>query len=1013
MPSLIQPSFAKGEFAPSLYGRVDTQAYSSALRTARNVIVHPYGGVSNRPGTDFIGPCKNHTGTTRLIKFQFKTTDTYVIEMGDLYMRFIRNGGHVLEADKTITAITAASPGVVTSASHGYANGDEVYLDTIVGMTELNQRRFIVANKTTNTFDLTTQFDGSNVDTSGYTAYSSAGTAAKVYEVTTTYAQADLAELKFIQSADTITFTHPSYPVRELTRTAHTSWTLADVSFIPTQVEPDSMTVAQQGTTGSTTYKYRVTAIGANTFEESLSALNNSTSTPESATAANPVVVTDTSHGFANGEIIKITGFNEMTEVNNRRFKVANKNANDYELTDPHDGTNEDGSGYAAETTGGTSVQCHVQITNGNATLSTTNYIAIAWGATALAQRYAVYRETNGVYGLLGETEDNNWDDDGAISPDVSDSPPRYNQPFRATDEYPGTTGFYEQRQVFGGANENPDTTAYSQTGNFKNFTVSTPVKADDAITATLPSSEVNEIRHFVAGNDLLVLTSGGEWRVNAGTEGGFEAATLRQKPQSYWGCSHIPPVTIGDQTLFFEFNKTILRSMGYSLEIDGYAGTDMTILANHLFGDYPAVEAAYARLPDPVIACVRSDGKMPVLTFNKAQEVIGWANWDTLGKYKSVTSVLPSITSTDQALYMVVERSINSQTMRYIEKTHSRRFTDVRDAYFVDAGVTQDTPITLTAASIANPVQITAAAHGLSDGNEIDIFDIKWVSAFDALDNETQPAQLNNGRFLINDVATNTMTLAKPSSNIHVTAITKASPAAVTAATAHGLTTGDKVVLNNTGGMTEVNNITFTITVTSTTEFTLGVDSSAYTTYTSGGKVHATIDGSAFVAYVSDGELYKTVTEIGGLWHLEGENVAVLADGNVISGHTVSSGKITLTTAASRAHIGLKYIADVETLNIEAPQGTVQDKKKQIPEVTIRFEKTRGILVGPSTALLSEMKQREDEAYGEPTALLTGDKAIPLEPSWNSHGRVFIRQRNPLPMTILAVIPTVEIGDD
>ena len=78
---------------------------------------------------------------------------------------------------------------------------------------------------------------------------------------------------------------------------------------------------------------------------------------------------------------------------------------------------------------------------------------------------------------------------------------------------------------------------------------------------------------------------------------------------------------------------------------------------------------------------------------------------------------------------------------------------------------------------------------------------------------------------------------------------------------------------------------------------------------------------------------------------------------------------------------------------------------------MTIRFKASRGLLIGPSSDDLVEMAQREFENLGEPTRLLTGDKEIDLLPSWNSDGRLFLRQNNPLPMTILAIIPDIRVG--
>ena len=1001
MPSVILPSFAKGEIGPELYARVDTAAYAVGLRTARNVIIHPHGGVSNRAGLKFLGPVKNHSQGAVLLDFQFKTTDTYIIEAGNLYFRFIREDGHVLEAGKTITGATAANPVVVTATAHGFANGDEVKISGVVGMTEINNLRFTIANKTTDTFELTSQIDGANIDGTAYTAYSSAGTAERVYTVATPYVFADLEELKYTQSADVMTLTHPSYSVRELTRSDHDAWTLTEPTFAPTIANPLSI-VAAPGTPGAVVVKYTVTAIAEDTFEESLPGVATAGAlTGCTATAANPVVVTKTSHGFLDGDSVELSAFTEMTEVNGRRFKVAGKTTHTFQLR------GENGSGYAAETTGGTVTPAFHRITNGNATPDA----VITWAAVTDAARYAIYKENQGLLGLIGETETLTFTDSNILA-DLDLSPPSYRNPFVGTGNSPGTVSYYEQRRVFGGSTNNPDTQYYTQVGNQSNLTTSTPSQDDDAITATLAARQVNDIRHFVPGNDLMVLTSGSEWRVNSGTDSAFAATTLRQKPQTYWGSSHVRPIVSGSTILFVPDNKSSVRSLGFSFEIDGYRGNDLTVLAPHLLKHYQAVRWTLVRSPDPIAHMVRSDGEALVMTFNQEQEVVAWAHWDTLGKFESVASVRPSASEVDDFAYFVVKRTVNGNTVRFIERVASRRFTDVRNCFFVDSGLTLDTPVTITGTTAANPVVVTAAAHGFTNGDEVDIRDIVWTAQFDADDNETQPDQVNNRRYFVADKTTDTFALVKLTGVKHISAATAANPVVITSAS-HGFANGDKVGLFGLGGMTEVNGRTFSVANATTNTYELsGEDGTGHTTYTDSGKAYPTEAGTAFKAYVEGGEVRVASLTFTGLEHLIGATVQVLADGNVVSDVVVSAtGSITLTSKASNVHAGLKYIADIETLNVEAPGGTIQGKKVKIPDVTVRFQDSRGLLVGPTSAMLVEMKQREFEAYGSPTALLTGDKKIVLKPTWESNGRLFMRQKYPLPMTILGVIPTIIIG--
>lgn len=225
--SLALSTFTSGEISPRLEGRIDIEKYRSGLSDLTNMIVQPHGGLTRRPGTEYLGAVKDSSVKTRLIPFQFKTSDTYILEFGHQYMRVFRNGLQVLAGSaKSITAATKANPAVITSSSHGYSNGDEIYLDSVGGMTELNGRNYIVANSTTNTYSLKDLF-GNNINSTGYTTYTSGGSTDEIYETATPYSSSDVFSLRFAQSADVMYFAHPSYAVRTLSRTNHNAWTFA------------------------------------------------------------------------------------------------------------------------------------------------------------------------------------------------------------------------------------------------------------------------------------------------------------------------------------------------------------------------------------------------------------------------------------------------------------------------------------------------------------------------------------------------------------------------------------------------------------------------------------------------------------------------------------------------------------------------------------------------------------------------------------------------------------------
>lgn len=260
MAEIIKRSFSAGEITPSLYARVDQSKYQTGLRTCRNFMVKRHGGAQNRPGTVFVAEVKQSAKTVRLLPFVFNSDQTYILEFGDQYMRVYRNGVQLTDSTATITGVTQADPGVVTtSAPHGLSSGDEVQISGVEGMRELNNRNFKLGGVTATTFQLR-EMDQSLLNTVGYGAYTSGGTAEGVFTIATPYVEADLMDIRFAQSADVINLVHPSYAPRELARTGHTSWSLNTITFAPSIAAPTGTTTDKEGGT-IFAFSYFVTAI--------------------------------------------------------------------------------------------------------------------------------------------------------------------------------------------------------------------------------------------------------------------------------------------------------------------------------------------------------------------------------------------------------------------------------------------------------------------------------------------------------------------------------------------------------------------------------------------------------------------------------------------------------------------------------------------------------------------------------------------------------------------------------
>ena len=258
-------NFTGGELSPRLDGRNDLAKYASGCKTLQNMIVYPHGSAARRSGTSFVAEVENSAEKTRLIPFEFSTTQTYILEFGNEYIRFYKDGGAILEANKTITGITQANPGVVSITAHGYSNGDTIVISGVVGMTQVNGKRFKVANVNTNDFELQ-DIDGVDVDTTSFTAYASGGVANRVYQIATTYETADLFQIKYAQSADVMYLCHPEYSVKKLSRTGHTSWTITEVDFTNGPYLDDNITAVTLSSSAHTVGTGRTLTASAATF---------------------------------------------------------------------------------------------------------------------------------------------------------------------------------------------------------------------------------------------------------------------------------------------------------------------------------------------------------------------------------------------------------------------------------------------------------------------------------------------------------------------------------------------------------------------------------------------------------------------------------------------------------------------------------------------------------------------------------------------------------------------------
>ncbi len=304
---------------------------------------------------------------------------------------------------------------------------------------------------------------------------------------------------------------------------------------------------------------------------------------------------------------------------------------------------------------------------------------------------FKIYKSENGgTYGYIGTSTSRSFTDNN-ITPATSYSPPVQANPF-VNGNYPGTVGIFEQRLFMGRTNSEPQTVFASRSGNFFNFGISATLQDDDAITVAIASCSINEILHFVPMSSLILLTSGAEWLTSHGSNSeALTPSSIQFKPQGYTGANDVQPLIIGNDALFIERSGKAVRDMFYKLESDGYIGSNMSILSEHFFEDYEITDWTYQQIPYKLVWAVREDGKLLSFTFLKEHEVFAWSLHETDGEIESVCSI-PNSEKKDN-LYLIVKRTVNGQTVRYLEVLAEDRIknNDIRNAFFVDCGLSYE----------------------------------------------------------------------------------------------------------------------------------------------------------------------------------------------------------------------------------------------------------------------------------------------------------------------------------
>lgn len=463
------------------------------------------------------------------------------------------------------------------------------------------------------------------------------------YEIATTYTEAQLADIHFVQSADTMFLTHPDHPLRKLVRYSNTNWKLSAVSFRVPPSEEIGDRPATILTLGA------LTGSGVSATASAAAFLDADVGRYIESGAGRALIT-----GYTSTTVVTVTVVDD--------FAALAQASGAWKMTESPKTT------CTASAVG--PVGAAITLTLGVA----------GWKETAQVNHEGKFVEING--GLVEITEIATDTETAGIVRSVlatttaapSEAWAIRENVWNATDGYPRVVSLFEQRLVAGGSSSYPQTIWGSRTAEYTNF--ADGASDDDGFAFTIAADQVNSIEHLPQLNELIPLTFGGEFSMSGG-DAALTPSNVRVKAQTARGCNECRPARVGDEIVFIQRGGRKVRAIGDPDGLGKYRAPDLTVLAEHITNggeDGGIFEMAYTQEPDQVVWMVRGDGVLVTMSIDRDQDAIGFARQLTDGDFESVSSI-PN--DAEDHLAAVVLRTIDGSEARYIEAFEDGLQTD------------------------------------------------------------------------------------------------------------------------------------------------------------------------------------------------------------------------------------------------------------------------------------------------------------------------------------------------
>ncbi|KFB11029.1 hypothetical protein [Nitratireductor basaltis] len=683
---LIQSTFNRGEISPLLGSRADVDFWRQSLFYCRNFQILTHGGLRRRSGSRFVTEVDSSAQITRLFPFSFSETQSYVLELsGSGYLRFLANRGVVQ---------SGGSP----------------------------------------------------------------------YRISHSYAGSDLFRLSYAQFNDVAYFAHKNYTPQKLLRSAETNWSISAAVFedgpyldrntTATTLEPSATGGAVPKMTGATTPSGTVSGTAPTTgalwqlFDRDDGQVVNWNSLP-----------VDVQYNFGGSSKVVdgywILGPKSSVGAAPTSWVFQGYNGTDWITLDSVSGeTGWTGGEYRYfNFQNETAYQAYRFQFKGNNGLSSGTLLAMY--EIALHERAAnqtpfnlTASSTAGINNGAGFSAsdvgrsirflgaDGRWNwmkitsfvssttvkvilHDQAL-PDVTPSLNWSLGAFASSTGWPAAVTLYNERLMWARTSEKPVTVYGSKQGNFEDYGVSDPLRETDGINITLLSSNMNEILWIVDDEDLITGSAKQVRTVGpSDITQSFSATNITQRKGPNSGASHVQPISIGGVVLYVGAGGTKIRELVLG-EQNRYVAPELSLIGEHYFKD-GIVDWAFSEKPDPIIYAVTGDGLLVAITYDREQRVLGFSRHDFGGFVESV-AVIPGTEPGHDDVYLVIKRTINGATKRYVEVMENAfdpQSDAVEDAFFVDCGLSYSGAATMTITGLSHLEGESVVA--LADGNVVE----------------------------------------------------------------------------------------------------------------------------------------------------------------------------------------------------------------------------------------------------------------------------------------------------